>query len=520
MIRSEYHRFMQTLQGQNTTDSVRKIANIVSAHFDELLPLTTHQGQRIRKVVELCQANWGNTLTNILPLAEPEVLQEVPLSRLKTLTVGPFRGFSRQEVFDLNSRLVLIYGPNGTGKSSFCEALEYTLLGNVAEADSKRFRDQNEYLRNAFVNALVAPSLNACDTQGNDIAIVPNESAFRFCFVEKNRIDSFSRIAAQAPAKQTELIATLFGLEGFTEFVRNFTSEIGGQYIDLQGKQILLLAQKQQGLIGAHQQIQTSTIELQKIAAEEVTLANRYRPGINFEQLIVELNGNGQAPGLIAQLDAELQQPPPRKSNLSLAAFEAMGNAAWAMVNELRQSQQQLVGASQEVSFMQLYEAVVQVQPSSPDACPACKTPLQHVQVNPYLNAGQELIKLQQLGELQQKIVQLEQKALQAIFKVGQLLNTCLQFFSLNNPLKPFEFVNIQQGLHWWNSLFVPLQDTYTVWQHLVSQIQQLETIDKQAQEVIQNRTNKQAELKRLRDIAQQITVLATQKQIALGVSG
>ncbi|MGF3860388.1 AAA family ATPase [Salmonella enterica] len=39
---------------------------------------------------------------------------------------------------------MLIYGPNGTGKSSFCEALEYTLLGNVAEAESKRFRNQNE----------------------------------------------------------------------------------------------------------------------------------------------------------------------------------------------------------------------------------------------------------------------------------------------------------------------------------------------------------------------------------------
>ena len=54
MIRAEYQRFMQTLQGQNATDSVRKVANIVSAHFDELLPLSTHQGQRIRKMVELC----------------------------------------------------------------------------------------------------------------------------------------------------------------------------------------------------------------------------------------------------------------------------------------------------------------------------------------------------------------------------------------------------------------------------------------------------------------------------------
>lgn len=516
MIRAEYQRFMQTLQGQNATEAVCKLANIVSAHFDELLPLTTHQGQRIRKMVELCQANWGSTSTNIPPLVEQEVTREVPLSRLKTLAVGPFRGFARQEVFDLNSRLVLIYGPNGTGKSSFCEALEYTLLGNVTEADSKRFRDQNEYLRNAFVNQLTAPLLVACDAQGNDIAVAPNESSFRFCFVEKNRIDSFSRIAAQVPAKQTELIATLFGLEAFTEFVRNFTSEIGGQYIDLQGQLTLRLAQKQQGLQGAYQQIQTSTTELQRIAAEELALANSYRPGISFEQLIVELNGNGQAPGLIAQLDTELQQLSPRKSDLSSAICQAMGSEALALVNELRQSQQQLAGASQEVSFKQLYEAVVQVQESSPDSCPACKTPLQQVQVNPYMNAGQELIKLQQLGELQQKVAKLEQKAVQAIFKVGQSLNTCLQFFSLHNPLKPFELVNIQLGLQWWDSLFVPLPDTFTAWQHLVSQIQQLEEIDKQTEVTIQNKVNKQAELNRLRSIAQQILVLTTQKQTAL----
>ena len=41
------------------------------------------------------------------------------------------------------------------------------------------------------------------------------------------------------------------------------------------------------------------------------------------------------------------------------------------------------------------------------------KTPLQHVRANPYMNAGQELTRLQQLGELQQKVGQLEQSALQ-----------------------------------------------------------------------------------------------------------
>jgi energy-coupling factor transporter ATP-binding protein EcfA2 len=516
MIHAEYMRFMQTLHSPNTSDSVRKIANIVSANLENLIPLGTHQGQRIRKLVELSQVNWDRTPTNIPPIPEQEVAPAIQLSRLKTLTVGPFRGFARQEMFDLDSRLILIYGPNGTGKSSFCEALEYSLLGNVAEAESKRFRDQNEYLRNAFVNDFRPPQIVALDGQGSDVLIAPNESTYRFCFVEKNRIDSFSRIAAQAPAKQTELIATLFGLEAFTEFVRNFTSEIGGQYIDLQGKLALQLMLKQQGLQGAQQQIITSNTELQRITNEELKLVNTYRDGATFEQMAFELSGDGQTSGRIQQLDTELQQPLPPKANVSKANLEAIGNAAAAAVNELRQKQQQLADSSQQVSFKQLYEAVTQVQPSSPAACPACKTSLQQVVVNPYIHAGQELAKLQQLATLQQNVTQLEQLALQNILSISQTLNICLQFYPQNNPLQPLQFTKGQPDIPWWDSLLTQMPDNNTGWYHLIGQIQQLEAYDKKTDEALGIKNIKQTELNRLRDFERQITIINTQKQTAL----
>ncbi len=288
MIRGEFLRFLQTLQGPNTTDSVCKMANLILTHIEALTPLSTQQGQRIKKIVALAQAHWDNLATNIPPIPANNEEQAVKLSRLRRMVVGPFRGFARKEVFDLDSRLVLIYGPNGTGKSSFCEALEYSLLGNVSEAENKRFRDQKEYLKNAFVNSFTAPEIVADDGEGNNISVAPNESTYRFCFVEKNRIDSFSRIAAQAPAKQTELIATLFGLESFTDFVRNFSAEIGGQYIDLQGKQALLLTQKQQTLVSAQRQIQTNNIELESILEEEQRLANTYKAGSSFEQMVFD----------------------------------------------------------------------------------------------------------------------------------------------------------------------------------------------------------------------------------------
>ena len=222
MIQTEYLRFLETLDIDGVPSNVRKLANLVRANINQLIPLGTHQGQRVKRMVSLAQTDWDTLTEEIQPISENVVEGNSSVTQLTSLSVGPFRGFARTEVFDLTSRLVLIYGPNGTGKSSLCEALEYGLLGNVADAESKRFRDQREYFKNAYVNRFLAPEIRGLNEKGKEIPIVPEEEIYRFCFVEKNRIDSFSRIAAQAPAKQAELISTLFGLESFNEFVRKF----------------------------------------------------------------------------------------------------------------------------------------------------------------------------------------------------------------------------------------------------------------------------------------------------------
>ena len=191
MIHAEYLRFLQTLNDDAVTEDERKLANLILQSLQDLIPLGTHQGQRVRSVVQLAQDNWNNLSAEIHPLPENLSVDSSPITQLKSLSVGPFRGFSREENFDLGSNLVLIYGPNGTGKSSFCEALEYSLLGNVAEAESKRFRDQQRYLRNAYVDRFSAPKLLGLNEDGQEIPVVSDDALYRFCFVEKNRIDNF-----------------------------------------------------------------------------------------------------------------------------------------------------------------------------------------------------------------------------------------------------------------------------------------------------------------------------------------
>ena len=140
MIRAEYLRFLQTLTSGGVSADVRKIANLVLQQLDALIPLSTAQGQRIKKTVKLAQTHWATISSAIQPAPEQAKEQICLLAQLKSLSVSPFRGFTKQEDFDLASQLVLICGPNGTGKSSFCEALEYGLLGNVGAQPSPRLR--------------------------------------------------------------------------------------------------------------------------------------------------------------------------------------------------------------------------------------------------------------------------------------------------------------------------------------------------------------------------------------------
>lgn len=513
MIRAEYLRFMQTLGCDASSVNIRKIANLVLNNLDTLIPLTTRQGQRIQSLVTLAKANWP-TISTTTPLI-PENIQEQPFSfnKITKLITGPFRGFATQEEFDLNSLLVLIYGPNGTGKSSFCEALEYGLLGNVAEAESKRFRNQDDYLKNAHTNTYSKPTIIGLNSQGEEAAVQPNDALYRFCFVEKNRIDNFSRIAAHAPAKQTELISTLFGLDSFSDFVRNFSPEIDGRYIDLLGVKASQLKLKQQSLIGTQTLVQENKAALGTLVVEEIEFSKNYNAGMTLAQVTFEINGDDHNLGKIKTLEAELQQPIAAKSGLSIGKLNEHLQTITNSQAELNNKQQELVNASQQVSFQQLYEAVVQLQPTNPDQCPACKTPIQHVAVNPYANASNELDKLQHLSALQQRIQQLNTEVSQAIIAVSQIVNTACARFT-NNPLQGFLVPSpAQASILWWNSLHQTLADGFTGWQHIDSQVKQLEQNDLLAEQQSQQRNIKQQELSKLRDLAAQIIRLQTQRQ-------
>ncbi|MCV6004115.1 chromosome segregation protein SMC, partial [Escherichia coli] len=87
---------------------------------------------------------------------------------------------------------------------------------------------------------------------------------------------------------------------------------------------------------------------------EEAALAQQYRLGCTYNQMMIELNGDDQNPGLISKLETDLQQPVYAKSGLTQARLAIIRSEINTNLANYNASQQELVNASQQVSFKQL----------------------------------------------------------------------------------------------------------------------------------------------------------------------
>jgi DNA repair exonuclease SbcCD ATPase subunit len=61
-----------------------------------------------------------------------------------------FRGFADPVDLDLNASAVIVHGPNGLGKTSFFDAVQWALLGELQRLRETRLRPSDEYIVNAY----------------------------------------------------------------------------------------------------------------------------------------------------------------------------------------------------------------------------------------------------------------------------------------------------------------------------------------------------------------------------------
>ncbi|MDY1261784.1 AAA family ATPase [Pseudomonas aeruginosa] len=428
--REDFGRFVRWLYQpeRQVSSDIRRLANLALTNFDALAGTSRQRNQRSTYLVGIMRQHLAQTADEA-PAAEAEMERGAwPWVRLKHLTLGPFRGFRTPEPFDLEKQIILFYGPNGSGKTSLCEALEYTLLGDVEEAGSKRIAGRT-YLMNVHAGRFEAPALKATDHQGREVNVIANPDVYRFCFIEKNRIDAFSRIAARPNAQRAELIATLFGMDQFNDFVSHFNESIDGQLV-LIGEKKNTLAARRAALVIDQETVKGEAEAIQNLDNEEAELAKTYAADMTYAAL-KQLLGSADAPSRLQELDAILETVPPAIVGVTGQSLQEAFESAHQKQNELNDITAALRARSDEVSFKGLYDAVLALQGTVGDRCPACDTPLnglEHVTTDPYEKATTGLKQLEALGQLQEKQQSAQAEIARASRELRQVLGLLAAF--------------------------------------------------------------------------------------------
>lgn len=510
-IHSEYHGFLTYLEQREVHDDVRRFAHLILDHLHTLAEFGSTRRARSKRLVPLVVDNLAQA-----PIAYaggvdgPDATPS--LERLHQLEVGPFRGFMQRETFDLSHDITLVYGANGTGKSSFFEAIEMAMLGLISEAQAKRV-DQREYCNNARLRRHVAPVLSARGANGAEV-VRPDESEYRFCFVEKNRLDDFARIAARTPSDQRQLIATLFGMDQFSEFVRGFNQSLD-QDLMLVGSKATQLAERRQELTNSENTIAAYPNKITAIESQEHALAQDMWPGFAYQPCVEWLLGTPQQQGHLPYVQAQLDAIPPPIYDVTRERLQNSLAETYRIHGLWQESSSQLSDRAGEVSYAKLYEAVLTMAEGA-TACPACGTELADVARDPFANARSGLEQLEQLAVLQQQEGTLKNQLNEALRSLRNEMHRAVTVAARACPadLQAADLPDLPPTAEG-NWLEAWVVDEQQAWNALLRIVSIIESCDEQARVVHTQRTELAQERDRLEQYRSRVEQLRTMRATA-----
>lgn len=329
--------------------------------------------------------------------AKPELDWVAPsgLSPLAYLQVKNFRGFGELSAEDKGTYLRfskiknIFYAPNGGGKSSLCEALEYGTTAHIKEAERRKTKVKPYISRGG---AKVSLSLI-----GRDNVPVTRSIAWSSCFIDRNRLQEFSLLGSKdTGSAESDVVATLFGLEEFQEVISRFVKP---ESFNL----TVFLRQEQAEALDKIDTDRASLIEERQELLAKIAQIN--------EQVCLLLDIPRDQQGVVRARFARIKKLTENKIRSaerlkfseaptidSLPRIERAERSARYFLARKKRIETSFLRAASAVNYRSIYTAIQALgQAEEEDVCPACSTPLHKVTENPFKKAQHEL---QALGGL------------------------------------------------------------------------------------------------------------------------
>lgn len=419
----EYKTFL-SLNESKLTQYEKKLSEIILDNFHDIELVGSHGGRRGRLMADLV-TKYGESA--IVDFVSDEINTQIvngQFARISKLKVNNFRGFSNEFTFEFKNPYTFVYGPNGTGKSSLCEALEYSLLGTIHEAELKRIELAN-YIKNVHTNKADHPILTGIDGSGKEIILNPNPKQNEFCFIERTRIDGFSRVSANTPQAQQQRLAALFGLEDFNNFVQNFNERFDN-YLDCVGKKAVNLEEKEKELTAYRLFLESLPEEKGKIKSQVKLLLEKWPAAKTIEELKDIISGNEENPGIIQKNNKEMVNLQNLKIRPNKGIDKILDSATQVdlFIKEHILARESLEKFKEEISLKDLYVAILRNQENYQEKCPACESELFDdgkllVPLNPYLNAVKKIEEFDDAIKLEERVTELDKQIPASLNHIG-----------------------------------------------------------------------------------------------------
>lgn len=421
IVGREVKRWAETLGELNEYDIT--LVNILLRHYDNLIEAGgTAGGKRANKIVEYIKEKNGICDKQLETLSFGSELSSKKIKKIKTLKVETFRGFSVSRSFNLDSQYIFLYGPNGSGKSSFSEALEYGLLGIIEEADANKIK-LSTYIKNTVTKKGEKPNIICVYDDGSEGEAITNYEAYRFAFVEKNRIADFSHISVLNSKNQNERIAALFGLSAFNEFVQGFTRNFDDKYLttcsvtekEFEGKRESRksmeehLSREKEELTQIKDSLKKEIAKLKRNEISEVDGAIDYLDNSTTGILVLK----------IAEQDKNYISP------IQTEIIDIFLNSIIELrhnLQDIKENRNNLSNMAMQLSYKNLYEVIAEMEETA--SCPACGTNLENAERNPFEYAKQQLQTFSEIELIQNRINDVAKTAKK---RIGEIIEFVLK---------------------------------------------------------------------------------------------
>ncbi|WP_316980117.1 AAA family ATPase [Shumkonia mesophila] len=290
-------------------------------------------------------------------------------SPLKAITLSAFRGASTpfKLEFEKGKRLTLVYGENGTGKTTLCDAFEFLAEGRVGSLEEKGLGAQLDKFwptvgsEGRAVSVSLETASGSCSgtVQGKKVSVVPENQRPRVGVLRRNQI---LRIVEAQPAKRYEEIKRFIDIDG----VEASEAELKKLIDSLKRRQadcVTALGENLKALDGFYEQAG-------KPSADSSLAWARARLAAPQQELDANIGAIGKLRSAFQNLDGFPTQHQEAKKNLDISKA-ALSEATAAVEAAIAQAGS---GAGELLDLMQAGAKFLHDHPATA-TCPLCDSP-------------------------------------------------------------------------------------------------------------------------------------------------